>query len=254
MEQGHRAQFVAAARVEKLKEHDSVLWSGPVSDLATQAAARAEANGDDLEVAAALLAGDEAAFGALVDSNHGAMVRLAKQYVSSVAVAEEVAQETWIAFMSSLDRFEGRASLKTWLFRTLLNCARNRKRAEVRSVPFSALAAADESAEPAIDESRFRTSGVWAGHWSIAPRPFGEDGERKLMRGELRAQLELALEALPPAQREVMILRDVENFSGAEVSELLGLTESNQRVLLHRARNRVRTMLESYFAQEGVAP
>jgi RNA polymerase sigma-70 factor (ECF subfamily) len=181
------------------------------------------------------------------------MVRLAKQYVASAAVAEEVAQEAWIAFIGSLDRFEGRASLKTWLFRTLLNCARNRKRSEIRSVPFSALGAADEAAEPAIDETRFRTTGVWAGHWSVAPRPFGEDGERKLMRGELRVQLERALETLPPAQREVMILRDVENFSGAEVSELLGLSEANQRVLLHRARNRVRTLLESYFAQEGVA-
>lgn len=227
-----------------------MLWSGTVSETTTQAATP-EVSSPDAAVAAALLAGDEAAFGALVDANHSAMVRLAKQYVASAAVAEEVAQEAWIAFMGSLDRFEGRASLKTWLFRTLLNCARNRKRAEIRSVPFSALGAADEAAEPAIDEARFRTTGVWAGHWSVAPRPFGEDGERKLMRGELRAQLERALEALPPAQREVMILRDVENFSGAEVSELLGLSESNQRVLLHRARNRVRSAIERYFLQEG---
>lgn len=221
-------------------------------ETSTQAAA-ATSSIDEVRVAAALLAGDEAAFGALVDANHGTMVRLAKQYVASDAIAEEVAQEAWIAFLGSLDRFEGRASLRTWLFRTLLNCARNRKRAEVRSVPFSALSASDEAAEPAIDESRFRTNGVWAGHWSVAPRAFGEDGERRLIRGELRVQLELALEALPPAQREVILLRDVENFSGAAVSELLGLSESNQRVLLHRARNRVRTRLEAYFAQEREA-
>lgn len=218
-------------------------------------AAASESGAGDLRIAAALRSGDEAAFGALVDANHSAMVRLAKQYVSSAAIAEEVAQEAWIAFLGSLERFEGRASLKTWLFRTLLNCARNRKRAEVRSVPFSALGTAreDEAAEPAIDESRFRTTGVWAGHWSVAPRAFGEDGERRLLRGELRIQLERALEALPPAQREVIILRDVENFSGAEVSELLGLSEANQRVLLHRARNRVRRVLESLFAQEREA-
>ena len=216
-------------------------------------AASSELGSDDLRLAAALLAGDEAAFGALVDTHHDAMVRVAKQYVASAAIAEEVAQEAWMAFIGSLERFQGRASLKTWLFRTLLNCARNRKRAEVRSVPFSALGGADEAAEPAIDGSRFRTSGVWAGHWSVAPRAFGEDGERRLMRGELRVQLERALDALPPAQREVIILRDVEHWSGAEVSELLGLSEPNQRVLLHRARNRVRTALEHYFAQEGEA-
>lgn len=216
-------------------------------------ASSSEAVRDERVLIAALVAGDEAAFGALVDTHHSAMVRMAKQYVASAAIAEEVAQEAWMAFLGSLERFERRASVKTWLFRTLLNCARNRKRAEVRSVPFSALGTADEAAEPAIDETRFRTSGVWAGHWSVAPRAFGEDGERRLMRGELREQLERALDALPPAQREVIILRDVEHWSGAEVSDLLGLSEANQRVLLHRARNRVRGALERYFVQEGDA-
>lgn len=212
-----------------------------------------EAVPDDLRIAAALRAGDEQAFGALVDAHHAAMVRVANQYVANAAVAEEVAQEAWIAFVGSLERFEGRSSLKTWLFSTLLNCARNRKRAEVRSVPFSALGSGDESGEPAIDESRFMASGVWTGHWSVAPRPFGEDGERRLLRGELRVQLEQAIATLPPAQREVLTLRDVEGFSGVEVSELLGLSEANQRVLLHRARGRVRSALESYFSREGDA-
>lgn len=220
-----------------------------MSEQLTQAASR-ESGGDDLRLAAALRRGDEQAFGALVDAHHAAMVRFANQYVSNAAVAEEVAQEAWIAFLGSLERFEGRSSLKTWLFRTVLNCARNRKRAEVRSVPFSAVGAIDEAAEAVVDDRRFLDSGVWAGHWSIAPRPFGEDGERRLLRGELRERLEASLATLPPAQREVIALRDIEGFSGAEVSELLGISEANQRVLLHRARNRVRASLEAYFDRE----
>jgi RNA polymerase sigma-70 factor (ECF subfamily) len=223
-----------------------------VSEQLTQTASRSSVH-EDLRVAAALQRGDEQAFGALVDAHHAAMVRVASQYVPSAAVAEEVAQEAWIAFVSSLERYEGRSSLKTWLFSTLLNCARNRKRAEVRSVPFSALGAGDENTEPSIDENRFLASGVWAGHWSVAPRPFGEDGERRLLRGELRDQLQNAVAALPPTQREVLTLRDVEGFSGVEVSELLGLSEANQRVLLHRARGRVRAALEAYFSREGEA-
>lgn len=210
-------------------------------------------DGADVRTAAALLGGDERIFTALVDRHHSAMVWLATQYVASAAVAEEVAQEAWVAFLGSLVRFEGRSSLKTWLFRTLLNCARNRKRSEVRSVPFSALGAADERGEPSVDADRFLDSGVWAGHWSVAPRAFGEDGERRLLRGELRAELERAVGALPPAQREVITLRDIEGWNGPDVSELLGLSEANQRVLLHRARSRVRAQLERYFEREGEA-
>jgi RNA polymerase sigma-70 factor (ECF subfamily) len=203
------------------------------------------------DVVAALRAGDEHAFAALVDAHHAAMVRLATRYVASDAVAQDVAQEAWMAFLGSLARFEGRSSLKTWLFRTLLNCARNRRRADVRSVPFSALFDPTEPAEPVVDESRFQTQGPWAGNWSVPPRSFGEDGEGLLLRGELRERIAAAVETLPPAQREVITLRDIEGFSGEETASLLGVSEANQRVLLHRARSRVRAELERYFQREG---
>jgi RNA polymerase sigma-70 factor (ECF subfamily) len=206
----------------------------------------------ELERIELLRGGDEVAFGELVDRHHATLVRLALQYVASASVAEEVAQETWIAFVQSLDRFEGRSSVKTWLFRTMINCARNRRRKEVHSVPFSALFDPEESVEPAVDPSQFRTEGPWAGHWAVAPRSFGEDGERELLRGELRTQLQAAVDALPAAQREVIALRDIEGFSAAEVCDVLGVTEANQRVLLHRARARVRAEIEAYLQREEV--
>jgi RNA polymerase sigma-70 factor (ECF subfamily) len=200
-----------------------------------------------------LRAGDERAFEALVAAHHAALVRLALQYVGGAAVAEEVAQETWLAFLQSLDRFEGRASLKTWLFRILLNCARSRRRAEVRSVPFSAAwpTETDEPEPAAIERGRFLEGGVWAGHWSAPPKGLSEDGERKLLGGELRARLQAAIDQLPAAQREVIVLRDIEGLSGDEVCELLDISEANQRVLLHRARARVRSALELYLEQTG---
>jgi RNA polymerase sigma-70 factor (ECF subfamily) len=204
----------------------------------------------ELELIAALRGGDEAAFASLVDAQHAALTRLAEQYVASAAVAEEVVQETWIALVSGLDRFEGRARVKTWLFRTLLNCARNRRRKELRSVPFSALVDPQDEREPAVDPARFRADGVWAGHWAVAPKSFGDNGERRLLQGELRAVLQAAVEALPPAQREVITLRDVEGFSSDEVCEVLGVSEANQRVLLHRARSRVRAHIEGYLERE----
>jgi len=197
----------------------------------------------------ALRQGDETVFEAWVNQHHGALVRLAAHYVHDPAAAEEVAQETWIAFIQSLARFEGRASLKTWLFHTLLNCARNRKRRDVRSVPFSAIFDPDESAAPTVDPSCFLNQGVWAGHWAAAPRSFAQDGEDRLLQAELRQQLLLALETLPPAQREVITLRDVEGFTAEEVCDVLSLTEANQRVLLHRARARLRIAIETYFAR-----
>jgi RNA polymerase sigma-70 factor (ECF subfamily) len=202
------------------------------------------------DIVLALRAGDESAFAALVDAHHPAMVRLAARYVPSDAIAQEVAQEAWLAFLGSLSRFEGRSSIKTWLFRTLLNCARNRRRAEVRSVPFCALFDPTGSSEPAVDEARFQTQGPWAGNWAVPPRSFGEDGEGQLLRGELRALIASAVELLPPAQREVITLRDIAGFSAEEAAEVLNVSEANQRVLLHRARSRVRAKLEAYFQRE----
>jgi RNA polymerase sigma-70 factor, ECF subfamily len=200
----------------------------------------------EAELLAALRSGDEAAFCALVDAYHVALVRLAKQYVANGAVAEEVAQETWVAFVQGLSRFEGRSSVKTWLFRTLLNCARNRKRNEVRSVPFSALFDPEAQEGPAVDPSRFRPDGVWAGHWAVVPRSFAQDGESHVLSGELRQRVQAAIDGLPQAQREVLTLRDVEGFDPDEVCEVLGVSDVHQRVLLHRARAKVRAEIESY--------
>jgi RNA polymerase sigma-70 factor (ECF subfamily) len=212
---------------------------------------QAQANppdGQDAAIAAALRRGDERAFCLLVEQHHAALLRLAAQYVASAAIAEEVVQDTWITFVQSLDRFEGRSSLKTWLFGTLFNCARNRRRKEIRSVPFSSVWNPDEPGEAAFDPSRFRSEGTWAGNWAVPFKGFSEDAERRLLHGELRQQLRAAIDGLPAAQREVITLRDVEGFSAEEVCELLGLTEANQRVLLHRARARVRATLEKYLA------
>lgn len=210
-------------------------------------------DGQDTAIAAALRRGDEREFCRLVEQHHASLLRLASQYVASRAIAEEVVQETWITFVQSLDRFEGRSSLKTWLFGTLLNCARNRRRKEIRSVPFSSMWNPEEPAEPAFEASCFRSEGLWAGNWVVPFKGFSDDGERRLLNGELRQKLRAAVEALPPAQREVIALRDVEGFNADEVCELLGLSEANQRVLLHRARAKVRATIESYLAPAGGA-
>ena len=198
----------------------------------------------------ALRRGDEAVFAMLVDAHHGSLVRVATQYVASAAVAEEVAQETWIAFVQSLDRFEGRARLKTWLFHTLVNCARNRKRKEIRSVPFSAAFEPEQPAAASVEPDRFRSQGPWQGHWAVAPKSFGTDGERTLLQGELRLRIEQAIETLPPAQREVITWRDLGGMDAEEACDVLGLSEANQRVLLHRARSRVRAAVERYLHPE----
>lgn len=203
---------------------------------------------------AALRSGDERAFEQLVEAHHGALVRFAARYAGGSAAAEELAQETWLAFLQSLDRFEGRASLKTWLFRILLNCTRTRHRVESRSVPMSSLGDAELDDFVAVSADRFQTQGIWAGHWSAAPKSIGLDGERKLLDVELRQRMLAAIDALPLAQREVITLRDVEGFGADEVCALLELTESNQRVLLHRARSRVRSVLEAYLDSDGRTP
>jgi RNA polymerase sigma-70 factor (ECF subfamily) len=207
----------------------------------------------EAELVAALRNGDEAAFCALVDAHHAALVRLATQYVANASVAEEVAQEAWIALVQGLERFEGRSSVKTWLFRTLLNCARNRKRKEVRSVPFSAVFDPEEQDGPTVDPTRFRQTGIWAGHWAVIPRSFAQDGETQLLNGELRARVQAAIEALPASQREVLTLRDVEGFDAEEVCEVLAVSDVHQRVLLHRARARIRAEIESYVERERTA-
>ena len=172
------------------------------------------------------------------------MVRLARIYVDEQPVAEEVAQEAWISVLRGIDRFEGRSSLKTWIFRILVNTAKTRARRERRTVPFSALG----SDGPAVEADRFLPDGdAWAGHWSQPPRPVAPEDE--LLAAEVRRELADAIRALPPAQRAVIGLRDVDGWSADEVCDLLDLTAVHQRVLLHRARSAVRRRLEPYLEE-----
>jgi RNA polymerase sigma-70 factor (ECF subfamily) len=170
-------------------------------------------------------------------------------YTANRAVAEEVVQETWLGFLESLDRFEGRASIKTWLFRILVNIARKRRQREARSIPFSALWSEDsEPNEPAVDPSRFRgPHDRYPGGWKSFPRSWSELPEERLLAGETRAVVARAIDALPPTQKEVITLRDVEGWSADEVCNVLSISDTNQRVLLHRARSRVRRELDSYL-------
>lgn len=202
---------------------------------------------DAVDLVDALRAGDEAAFLALVQRHHAAMVRVALAYVSSTSVAEEVAQEAWIGVLQGLRLFEGRSSLKTWIFRILVNCAKARGARELRSVPLSSLAAEDDDG-PAVPEERFAGAGVWAGHWSQPPAAWTDD---QLGSAELAALVRAGIETLPPGQRQVMTLRDVEGWDSAEVCEAMEISEGNQRVLLHRARSKVRAYVEERLGKEA---
>jgi RNA polymerase sigma-70 factor, ECF subfamily len=176
-------------------------------------------------------------------------------YVPSRAVAEEVVQETWIAVVRGIDGFEGRSSLKTWIFTILINIASRGGGRERRSTPFSALAR-DEGRGPSVDADRFLPSDHdrYPNHWALGPTrwPTPEEG---LLSGETRRVILSAIEALPPAQRTVISLRDIEGWDADEVSEALQISAGNQRVLLHRARAKVRAELERYYgAVEPVLP
>lgn len=208
------------------------------------------------ELLAALRRGDEVAFARLVGSLHGPMLRLAMLHVSDRQVAEEVVQDAWMAVLRQLDRFEGRSSLRTWILRIVINQAKTRGARERRSVPFSTLAAADRSGdEPAVEPDRFLPAGHrWAGHWASPPRSWRGIPEERLLSRETMAQLQTAIDRLPVSQRHVLILRDVEGLTAAETCQSLGLTVANQRVLLHRARAKVRAALERYLRDSGAAP
>lgn len=197
----------------------------------------------------ALKAGDEAAFVQMVERYNGALLRLALSFVPSRAVAEEVVQETWLAVIRGIDRFEGRSSLRTWLFRILVNRAKTRGERERRTVPFSSLATAEAGEdEVLVDADRFLGPDArWPGHWASAPRPWEGSPEARLGAKETTRIVTEAIEALPAGQRAVVSLRDVAGFTSEEVCESLGISEVNQRVLLHRGRTRVRNALEKHF-------
>ena len=210
----------------------------------------AVAGSAEAQLLEALRAGDEAAFAQLVREYQPSLVRVARIYVSTQAAAEEVAAETWLAVLNGLDRFEGRSSLKTWIFRILNNIAKTRAQRDGRTLPFSALQDPGRVPEGALDADRFLDPEHprWPGHWAVRPEPWPEDA---LVAAETQARLGEAIEALPPAQRAVISLRDVEGWSSEEVRNALELSETNQRVLLHRARSKVRRALESYLGEDG---
>jgi RNA polymerase sigma-70 factor (ECF subfamily) len=198
---------------------------------------------DDEMLLTRMRAGDGAAFEALIERHDGSLRRVARSFVHTTTAVEEVVQETWLGVVNGLARFEGRSSLKTWIFRILVNRARTRAVRDARSVPFSAL---ERDELPAVDPSAFGADG----HWRSAPARLDVDPEGRLLSTELRAQLATAIEGLPGHQRAVVTLRDVAGLSSMEVCQLLELTEANQRVLLHRGRSRLRTVL-SELAEAG---
>lgn len=199
-----------------------------------------------MDLVARLLAGDEEAFASLVDLHHGALLRLALVFVPKSAVAEEVVQETWLAVLAGLGSFEGRSSLKTWIFRILMNRAKSIAIREGRMVPFSCFDAPDQEPDRAVDPSRFRSGGGWS-----APPERWDDNtpEKILISREAVRQLEEAIRRLPPGQRAVVTLRDIEGHDASEVCNILAISETNQRVLLHRARSKLRGMLEEVLEE-----
>jgi len=194
----------------------------------------------DAELLTRLRDGDEAAFVSLVSRYNPSLLRVARTYVPSPALAEDAVQEAWIGVIRGLDRFEGRSSFKTWIFRVLINCARTVGTKEPRHLALS-------SDETAVDPLRFDTGGAW-----VKPLESWEsEADDRMVAASWTHALGAALDDLPPRQREVVVLRDVEGLSGTEVCDLLGLSENNQRVLLHRGRSRLRGALESDLEQRG---
>lgn len=205
---------------------------------------------DDADLVAALRAGDEQAFASLVDRHYGVMLHVARGFVATREAAEDVVQETFLGVIQGIDRFEGRSSLRTWMFRILVNRARTRGEREGRTRPFSSLAAGPDD-EPVVDPDRFVAEGRWAGFWS-APPSAAHVPEASVLVAELGDRLTTVIDALPPAQRTVLELRDMKGFTSAEVCDLLDISEANQRVLLHRARSKARAALEHYL-EAGVS-
>jgi len=194
----------------------------------------------ELDLVEALREGDEGAFAELVDRYHGSLVRVARLYVRDGATAEEVAQETWLAVLGGIDRFEARSSVKTWLFRILTNRAKTRGEREARSIPFSAMSDGHRPAAEAEEQPEL-TPGTW--------RSWEGDPEERLLAGEARELILATIETLPPAQRATITLRDIEGMSAEDVCNVLEVSDTNQRVLLHRARSTVRRALERYLGE-----
>ena len=212
-----------------------------------------DSRADDEALVRVLRAGDEEAFIALVRRYDALMVRVALGHVRTQAVAEEVVQETWCAVLAGIDRFEGRAALKTWIMRILVNRAKTRGQREARCVPFSSLGGIDDDDGPAVDPDRFLPADHprYPNHWAAAPATWSQLPDERLLAAETQDRIRAAIASLPVRQQTVISLRDVEGWSPEEVCELLELSEGNQRVLLHRARSHVRAELERYLCDES---
>ncbi|WP_405604276.1 sigma-70 family RNA polymerase sigma factor [Streptomyces sp. NBC_01410] len=192
--------------------------------------------------------GDEGTFALVLDAWSGGMLRLAMSFVSTKATAEEAVQDTWLAVIRGISAFEGRSSLKTWVYRILVNTAKARGAKESRTVPFASLLPEEEG--PTVDASRFRAPGErYAGHWAVGQEPLPwHIPEDHVLRGEVREVIAEALDELPPRLRTVITLRDVAGYGSQEVCSLLEISPGNQRVLLHRARAFMRRKLEDYLS------
>jgi RNA polymerase sigma-70 factor (ECF subfamily) len=203
---------------------------------------------DEDSAIASLRTGDETAFTLVVETYHARLMRVAAAYVGDPAVAEEVVQETWVRVLRSIDRFEARSTLKTWIFRILVNTALNWLTRERRSTPFSRLAVEEADSQTAVEPERFQPAdALWPGHWNSFPASWSTTPETWLLSGETLQHIRTAIEDLPAGQKAVITLRDLEGWSADEVCNALQISESNQRVLLHRGRSRVRRALERYF-------
>jgi RNA polymerase sigma-70 factor (ECF subfamily) len=206
---------------------------------------------DEASLVNSLRSGDESAFVWLVEQYHTSLVRLARMFVQDEPTAEELVQETWLAVLRGLEKFERRSSLKTWIFTILTNKAKTRGQREKRTLSFSDL---DDSASdsPTVDPDRFRpaSEGIWEGHWWNGPTPWREVPEDSMLYSESMKIILRSIDTLPETQRAVITLRDIHELSSDEVCNVLNISETNQRVLLHRARARVRQALENYLQLE----
>ncbi|MFL5758086.1 MAG: RNA polymerase sigma factor [Thermomicrobiales bacterium] len=220
------------------------------SDAVSPVPSRSSTFVDDADLVGALRNRDESAFLALIQRYQGSLLRMAMLYVPNRATAEEVVQETWLGVLQGIDRFEARSSLKTWLFRILTNRAKTRGEREARTIPFSTAWQQEDDGERAVDPGRFLPPGhQYAGHWAAFPSNWDELPEERFVSIETRERVEQAIATLPPVQREVITLRDVEGWGSDEVCNSLNISETNQRVLLHRARSKVRLALEEYLKE-----
>jgi RNA polymerase sigma-70 factor (ECF subfamily) len=212
----------------------------------TEAGLQDRTAAEEVELLARLRAGDERAFEALVERHYATMLAVARHYVKTRAVAEEVVQEAWLGVLKGIDRFEGRSSLRTWILRILVNIAKTRGVREARSVPFASLA--PEGDEPAVEPERFRgADDPFPGHWRAYPGNWQRLPDEALADRETLDVVLASIHQLPPPQRIVITMRDIQGCDSEEVCEALEVSEGNQRVLLHRARSKVRSALERHL-------